>query len=129
MPTEDVAAEIEEIERRRLRSLVERQMDLARTLHADDYELITPGGRAMSKQEYLDEIATGELDYRIFEPEGPLSIRSWGVAAAVRYRVHIDVVFDDQHDSDYFWHTDIYELRDEGWQVVWSQATRIRKPP
>ena len=24
-----------------------------------------------------------------------------------------------------FWHTDIYELRDGRWQVVWSQATRI----
>jgi hypothetical protein len=124
--TDDLAVQIEQIERRRLRSLVERDMEVARSLHADDYELITPGGRAMSKQAYMDEIASGELDYRVFEPEGALSVRSWGNAAAVRYRVHIDVAFDDQHDSDVFWHTDIYELRDGTWQVVWSHATRIR---
>ena len=126
MSTDDVAAQIEALERRRLRALVERDLDVARSIHADDYELITPGGRALSKGAYLDEIASGELDYRIFEPEGSLSIRSWGNVAAVRYRVHIDVAFDDQHDSDYFWHTDIYELRGERWQVVWSHATRIR---
>ena len=29
-------------------------------------------------------------------------------------------------DSDRFWHTDMYDLRDGRWQAVWSQATRIR---
>ena len=32
----------------------------------------------------------------------------------------------DGVDRDRFWHTDVYELRDDRWQAVWSQATRIR---
>lgn len=126
MVTGDVAAHIVETERRRLRALVDRDIDLARSLHAEDYQLVTPWGRTVSREEYLDEVASGSLDYRIFEPEGELAIRFWGQAAAVRYRVHIDVAFDGQHDSDYFWHTDIYELWDDRWQAVWSHATRIR---
>jgi hypothetical protein len=125
-PNDDVAGHVLQTERLRLRALVERDIDLARSLHADDYQLITPRGRTLSREEYLDEIASGALDYRVFEPDGELAIRLWGQAAAVRYRVHIDVAFDGQHDSDHFWHTDIYELRDHRWQVVWSHATRIR---
>ena len=125
-PTGDVATHIVETEHRRLRALVDRDLDLARSLHSDDYELVTPGGRTLTREEYLGEIASGTIDYRVFEPEGELAIRFWGHAAAVRYRVHIEVSFDGQLDSDFFWHTDIYELRDDRWQAVWSQATRIR---
>ena len=50
---------------------------------------------------------------------------SWGSAAALRYQVRIDIYWEGGRDSGRFWHTDIYELRDDRWQVVWSQATRI----
>jgi hypothetical protein len=53
--------QVREIERERLRSLVAPDMALAERLHADDYELITPGGATMSKREYLDAIADGDL--------------------------------------------------------------------
>jgi hypothetical protein len=29
-------------------------------------------------------------------------------------------------DAGLFWHTDVWERRADGWQAVWSQATRIR---
>jgi hypothetical protein len=126
MSTADLAYQIESTERERLGALVRADLELARSLHADEYQLITPGGHTLSREEYLGQIASGELRYRVFEPDGDMTVRSWGHAAAIRYRVHIDVEFDGQHDSDYFWHTDIYELRDERWQAVWSHATRIR---
>jgi len=37
-------------ERARLRALVEANMDVARPLHADDFQLITPSGVALSKE-------------------------------------------------------------------------------
>jgi hypothetical protein len=125
-PPGDVTRQLEAIERERLRALVEPDIELARSLHAEDYQLVTPGGKLLSGHEYLDQIASGELDYRVFEPEGEMVVRSWGDAAALRYRVRIAVAFDGQQDADSFWHTDIYELRDERWQAVWSHATRIR---
>ena len=37
------AAALRDIERRRLRALLQADMDTAAALHADDYQLITPG--------------------------------------------------------------------------------------
>jgi len=37
--------ELRALEQRRTKALVDRDMDLARRLHASDYELVTPGGR------------------------------------------------------------------------------------
>jgi Domain of unknown function (DUF4440) len=40
-----------ELERTRLEALVRADMAVAEALHADDYQLITPGGAALSKRE------------------------------------------------------------------------------
>jgi hypothetical protein len=114
------------IERERLRSLVTPDMQLAERLHAGDYELITPGGGTISKREYLDGIASGELKYAVFEPVSEIRVRVYDGAAIVRYRVRIEGEFGGERDAGEFWHTDAYEFRDARWQAVWSQATRIR---
>lgn len=126
-PSQPVVEELREIERRRLRGLVQADRRTVAALHAADYQLITPGGASLGKEEYLGQIADGTLDYRRFEPDGEIAVRVLGPSAAVvRYRVWIDASFSGGEDSDRFWHTDIYERRDGRWQVVWSQATRIR---
>ncbi len=124
-------ADLEELlrstERARLRALVDANMDTSDALHAEDYQLITPGGAALSKTEYLTGISDGTLRYRRFEPEGEITVRLLGPsAAALRYRVAIDIIWDGVQDTDRFWHTDVYELRNGRWLAVWSQATRIR---
>ncbi len=118
-----------ERERQRLRALVDADLDLARSLHADDYQLITPGGATLSRDGYLDGIATGELDYLVFEPASEIAVSVYDGAAAVRYQARIEILVSGQLDSGLFWHTDIHELRDGRWQAVWSQATRIRAEP
>ena len=96
-------------------------------LHAPDYQLITPGGGTLTKAAYLDQIAAGSLDYRRFEPDGEIVVLTLGPgAAALRYQVAIEVAFPGGDEVGRFWHTDIYERRERGWQAVWSQATRIR---
>ena len=119
---------LRDTERARLRALIEADLDTAGHLHADDYQLISPGGAVYSKAEYLAGIADGSLRYRRFDPEGEIMVRRLGPsAAALRYRVVIDTTWEGGEDADRFWHTDIYELRDSRWQAVWSQATRIRR--
>lgn len=122
-----LTAELRAVERRRLAALVSADMVASEALHADDYQLITPGGVAVSRDAYLGQIADGAFAYRRFEPDGEMAVRILGPSAAVvRYQVTIDAVFPGGHDVDRFWHTDIYERRDGRWQAVWSQATRIR---
>jgi phage baseplate assembly protein W len=129
MPVDRTSADlIRETEHQRLRALVAAEIELANSLHSDDYQLITPNGQTISKQDYIGGIASGDLVYHVFEPASDIAVRLYGNAAAVRYQARIEIRFSDQRDSGLFWHTDIYEKRDGRWQAVWSQATRIRTP-
>jgi hypothetical protein len=122
----DATVALDDLERQRLRALVDGDGVTASRLHAVDYELITPGGSALSRADYLDGIAAGRLRYRRFEPLGEVRTRVHGDAAIARYRVHIDIDFEGGHEAGEFWHTDYWERRDGRWQAVWSHATRIR---
>ena len=112
-----------DIERRRLQALAGADTVTAAPLHADDYQLITPNGSAMSKADYLGAIASGQLRYQVFEPVSEMAVLGDAEVAVLRYRAHIS--FDDGPGFTY-WHTDCYRFADGIWQVVWSQATAIR---
>lgn len=118
---------IRETERTRLRLLVAADLAAARRLHADDFQLITPRGHALSKDQYLDAVAAGEIRYLVWEP-GPMDVRVHGRVALVRYRAQLQLAAAPgaaPRPAFECWQTDTYELRDGGWQVVWSQATKI----
>jgi hypothetical protein len=125
----DSADEVEVVratERERLRALVDKDMESANKLHADDFELIDPSAQVSSKQQYLDGIASGDVTYRVWEPDTRIDVRFYGVSAIVRYRSRAEVVIGGQ-TVPYrgAWHTDLYEKRGDQWQVVWSQATGL----
>ena len=111
-----------DIERKRLRALVRADAVTAAPLHADDYWLITPNGSEMTKDDYLGAIASGRLRYQVFEPVSEMAVLGDAAIVVLRYRARIS--FDDGPGIT-CWHTDCYRLRDETWEVVWSQATAI----
>ena len=123
--TSGTAELLRQTERDRLRSLVSADLDRARALHAPDFQLITPIGAALSREQYLGAIAAGHIRYLTWEP-GDIEVRLYETAAVIRYRAQLEVVFGghEVHLGDY-WHTDLYEQRDGQWSVVWSQATSI----
>lgn len=122
----DDADWLRETERARLRALVSADMGQARPLHAPDFQLTTPIGATLSRDEYLGAIASGQIRYLTWEP-AEIAVRLYDGAAVLRYRAQLEVVFGGHKVSlsDY-WHTDVYERRDGQWMVVWSQATSIR---
>jgi hypothetical protein len=125
----DRADELRAAERRRLRALVDADDAVARDLHADDYQLITPGGATYTKHEYLGEIASGVIRYHVFEAASDVAVQVFGDAGAVRYRARIDIRYaTGGGDTGLFWHTDVYRWTDGRWQAVWSQATRTADP-
>jgi Domain of unknown function (DUF4440) len=113
------------IELTRLRSLVDGDIEAADGFHAEDYQLITPRGHALSKAEYLGSIAAKELHYSVFVPTSPMEVWGDDHTAVIRYRVRIAF-----HNSSAAplecWHTDCYRNTNGHWQVVSSQATEIR---
>jgi hypothetical protein len=112
-------------ERDRLRALVEGDAERAGRLHAEDFQLITPAGDSLSKEEYLDAIASGQMNYLAWDP-GPIAVRLGADTAVIRYRSEIEIVVDGRRmPRRRYWHTDSYERLDGQWQAVWSQATEI----
>lgn len=124
---QSAADQIRDAERERLRALVGGDAEAAGRLHAEDFQLINPVGGALSKAEYLGAIASGEVDYLVWKP-GEIEVKFYGDAAVIRYQAELQVKVRSVPDapSGRFWHTDVYEKRDDRWQVVWSQATQIR---
>jgi hypothetical protein len=116
--------DLAEIERGRLRALVNADLAFADQVHAEDFQLITPGGDSLSKEDYLESIASGEVDYLVWEPEEIVSLVHED-SACVRYRSTIKIVVGGQESGpERKRHTDFYEKRAGRWHVVWSQATK-----
>ena len=122
---QDVAA-LEALERRRLRALVAGDVTGAGPLHATAYQLITPSGQTLTKADYLDGIAAGDIRYHVFEPTSDIAVLVSGDLGAVRYRCRIEIDVRGTASSIDGWHTDLYERIDGAWRAVWSQATEIR---
>ena len=122
----DEVDQIRDIERQRLRALVEADMDVARRLHAEDFQLITPFGDALSKEEYLGTVESGDIDYVVWKPDA-IDVRLSGDMAVLRYSSRIEIVVQGQRiPPGNYWHTDYYEKRNGRWQDVWSQATEMQ---
>lgn len=110
-------------ERERLQALVSGDVARAAQLHADDFQLINPLGGALSKDQYLGGISSGQIRYLHWEPE-TIAIRVYGDAAMMRYQSELEIVVQGRHiPRQRYWHTDLYERHGSQWQVVWSHAT------
>ena len=120
------AERIRLIERERLRALVDSDLNTARRLHSDDFQLINPAGMPLTKQEYLSGIEAGQPDYVAWEA-GDIAVKLRGDLAVIRYR---DVRFDVNSGGrpvhrGPMYHTNVYERREGRWQAVWSQASGV----
>lgn len=117
---------IRSTERARVRALVEGNTDEAIGYHGVDFELITPIGAILTREQYLGAIAVGQINYLSWEP-GHIAVRCRSTTATIRYRASLEVEFGGHPvPRTNYWHTDSYEFLDGRWQAVWSQATEIR---
>ena len=121
---EDEEAELlRSTERERLRALVTGDVARAAQLHSEDFQLINPLGGALSKEQYLGGIGSGQIHYLYWEPES-IAVRLYTDVAVIRYRSELEIVVKGRHiPRQRYWHTDLYERHGAQWQVVWSHAT------
>lgn len=122
----DDSDDLRAVERARLSALVSADVEKARAFHAPDFELVTPVGMTLSRDDYLGALASGRLRYLAWTP-GSMVVRRYPGAAVLRYRADMQVEFGgNAMPRMSCWHTDLYEAFDDGWKVVWSQATTIQ---
>jgi ketosteroid isomerase-like protein len=126
-PSSSPAAErLRDVERARLRALVDADMPVVDALHADDFQLVPPPGLPLTREDYVAAVASGDIDYLGFKALSPIEVHLYGQAAVLTYMSNIDIVVTGlgrfTHDT---WHTYLYEKRAGRWQVIWEQATAV----
>ena len=122
--TEDLKAN----ELRRLRALVDADIQTARTLHAPDFQLVDPRGGVHGLDEYLEGLAAGAVDYRRFDPVSDIEVVVSGDLAVTHYKSRIEVLVQGLPPQVLeAWHTNCYRRAQgaDGWQVMWAQETAI----
>lgn len=75
------------LEMRRTRAIVERDMPVVESLHAPEYELITPAGRLFRRDEYLALIA--EAPFCAGWEHSDMQVRASEDLAVIRYRARL----------------------------------------
>ena len=116
---------IVEIELSRIQAILKQDMEALWRMHSKDYQLITPFGRSYDRDSYLGAIESGSLKYLKWVPKG-FQFRSSENMALLRYQVTLQVEFDKAPEKPFnCWHMDSYEITDDSWKIVWSQATLI----
>jgi hypothetical protein len=110
-------------ERERLHALVTGDVERAAQFHTEDFQLINPLGGALSKEQYLGGISSGQIQYLYWEPQ-TIAVRVYGDAAVIRYQSELEIVVQGRGiPRQRYWHTDLYERHGRNWRVVWSHAT------
>ena len=112
-------------ERARLQALVEADVTVARRLSSDDLQVINPAGGVLGLDEYLAAVASGDIDYLVFEPASPIVVRLYGPTAVIRFQANFDLVVFGLRLTHKAWITELYELQRGDWQIVWEHATAI----
>jgi ketosteroid isomerase-like protein len=107
-------------------ALLAANIETARRIHADDFQLITPLGAVFSKEQYLSAVEARVIKYSVMELDSAVDVRVYGDVALIRYRAQIEVdVQGQRYPRAGYWFTDAYEKRDGRWQIVLSQGTGI----
>lgn len=109
-----------QLERDRTRAIVARDMQAMEQAHAPEYELVTPAGRVFTRARYFELIA--EAAFYLSWEHGPMAVRATSDMACVKYQAKLTFPSGKVIEC---WHTDMYELRAQMWQAVWSQATQL----
>jgi uncharacterized protein DUF4440 len=73
-----------DLERTRTEALVQRDLPTIESLHAPEYELITPSGRVYDRQAYISAIASGPF-YASWQHR-PTRVRLSPAMALLRFR-------------------------------------------
>lgn len=111
------------IEKERYAAMVERDVNKLRVLLAPDLTYVHSTGILENKEEFLDLIASGDLQYVSIRPLDALvrEYRGWGIVTG-QLRVHVRVFGTSRRDTIRY--TAVYRRLGGRWQLSAWQSTR-----
>ena len=93
--------------RKRVSALIAADMEVLRAIHADDFQLVTPLGVVLSKEQYLGAVGAGHIHYLAMELDSAIDVRTYEDVSLIRYRAQIEIEVQGQkHPRASYWFSD-----------------------
>jgi ketosteroid isomerase-like protein len=89
---------------------------------ADDFELVTGGGKRFSKTDLIEEARAGKVIYEV-QRAGERAARVWGDTAVVTALLHAKGSQDGRPFEYRVWYSDTYVHFASGWRYVFGQSS------
>jgi len=124
MATADPAAEIENMEQKRLQAVVEADMPTLNAIYADDFFYNTSAGPSLTKAEYLPRYASGELKVNAVDSEAR-DIHVYENTALVTGIVHVNLTAKGETKILHLRYLNVWMKRANGWVLVARQGTNL----
>lgn len=120
----EVSDELNALEQRLVRAWVEHDRAVVAEVLADDWKVIDPAGRVLTKAQVLEEFDTGarKLESGTIDE---VEVRAYGDCAVVTGRTTAQGSYEGNAVTVRLRFTDVCVRRGGAWQVVASQATLI----
>jgi uncharacterized protein (TIGR02246 family) len=123
---EDWTDELKRLEQRLARAWIDHDREAVEALLSDDWAVIDPGGRLLTKAQVLQEFASRDRDIEDGSIDD-LRIRTFGEVAVVTGRTTVTGTHQGNRTTVRLRFTDVCVRRDDDWQVVASQATLLNE--
>ena len=120
----DSAADVEKMEQKRLRAVIEADMPTLNAIYADDFFYNTSSGPSLTKSEYLPRYASGELKVNAVDSEAR-DIRIYDNTALVTGIAHVTLTTKGETKTVHLRYLNVWVKRGNGWQLVARQGTNL----
>ena len=124
MTNQQAENEIRQRESRRFEAMVRGDMAALEEILSDDLTYTHASGAHESKTQFLTHLKSSQVKYQSFSPEDML-VRVYGTTGVVTGGAYVEVLVRGERNSFRLRFTDVYVKKDDRWQMVAWQATRL----
>ena len=118
---------VKELDAKRFQVTTRNDLDTLASLLADDLVYVHSSTKEDGKTAYIDALRTGKTKYESSEPTD-VKVRVYGNTAIVNGTAKLSVTTDGKTNSFSLRYTDVWVMRDNKWQMVSWQSTRVPEP-
>jgi uncharacterized protein (TIGR02246 family) len=118
------AETVKGLDAKRFEAQTKGDLDTLTSLLADDLVYVHSSAALDGKSGFLDSLRTGKTRYVSIEPSD-VTVRVYGHTAIVNGVAKLSVTTNGQTNSFSLRYTDVWVMRDNKWQMVSWQSTRL----
>ena len=119
---------VKEMDAKRFQAQMKGDFDALGSLLADDLVYTHSSAAVDGKTSFIETMRSGRTKYESIEP-GEVKVRVYGNTAVVNGVAKLSVTTNGQTNNFSLRYTDVWVMRDNKWQMVSWQSTRLPEPP